>query len=121
MGIKHPLTKSFYYAFEGVKTAFRHEPNLRIHASIAIVTLVAAALLKFKLTEWILLAFTIYFVIVLELINTVLESVVNLVSPEVKPQAKIAKDVSAAVVLFSSFIAVIVGILLFGPKILALL
>ena len=64
---------------------------------------------------------TIFFVIMLELINTVLEALVDLVSPEVKDEAKVAKDVSAAAVLFAAFVSVIVGVLLFGPKLLVLL
>ncbi len=120
MGLHHSNKKSFSYAFSGIKTAFKNEPNLRIHLVIGLVAIVLALFLNFSLIEWILLVFTIYFVIVLELINTVLESVVDLVSPEIQPKAKIAKDVSAAVVLFAAATALIVGVLLFGPKIYAL-
>ncbi len=121
MGLHHSTNKSFFYAFSGIKTAFKNEPNLRIHLFIGFGAIILAIFLNFTLTEWILLVFTIYFVIVLELINTVLESVVDLVSPEIQPKAKIAKDVSAAVVLIAAGTAIIVGALLFVPKILSLL
>lgn len=121
MGQKHSTAKSFSYAFSGVKTALKREPNLRIHMTIAVIVLIAASLLKFDLIEWILLCLTIFFVIILELINTVMESLVNLISPEVRDEAKVAKDVSAAIVLFAAFVSVIIGILLFGPKILTFL
>ena len=121
MGLRHPTAKSFKYAFEGLKTAARREPNFRIHVSIATLVLFFAALLKLTLLEWVILAFTIFYVITLELLNTALEAYVNLVSPEVHPEAKIAKDVSAAMVLVAAFLSVIVGLILFVPKILALI
>jgi len=121
VGLRHTTIKSFSYAFCGVKTAIKREPNVRIHLFFAVVTLISAALLKFNIYEWILLTMTIFFVIMLELINTVLEALVDLVSPEVKDEAKVAKDVSAAAVLFAAFVSVIVGVLLFGPKLLVLL
>ena len=120
MGKKHPTAKSFSYAYQGVKTAIKNEPNLRIHIVFAITTLILASLLKFTIFEWILLMMTIFFVIMLELINTVLEALVDIVSPEFNDEAKVAKDVSAAAVLFAAIMSVMVGILLFGPKLLNL-
>jgi len=121
MGINHSKVKSFSFAFAGVKEAFKKEPNLRIHFSIAILALIFAFFLKFTVIEWVILFITIFFVLTLELINTSLESVVNLVSPEIKDEAKIAKDVSAAAVLFASIMSIVVGIALFVPKIMRLL
>lgn len=119
MGLNHSRAKSFSFAFVGLKEAFQKEPNLRTHTAMAILVLVAAALLRFNPVEWILLIIVIFFVLVFELLNTALESVINLVSPEIKSEAKIAKDVSAAAVLFASLLSVIVGIFLFGPKLVA--
>ena len=121
MGLKHSTSKSFSFAFQGIKTAFKNEPNLRIHTLITIVVLTIAYFFGFSAFEWLLLAFTIFFVITLELLNTVLEAIVNLVSPEVQPHAKIAKDVSAAMVLVAATMSVIVGLILFIPKILLLI
>lgn len=121
MGLEHPATKSFSYALEGMQAAFKREPNFRIHVIIATAALILAALLKFSIFEWLILAFTITFVIALELLNTVLEAVVNLVSPKISPEAKVAKDVSAAMVLIAALMAVIVGVVLFLPKIFNLL
>lgn len=118
MSREYSLTKSFKFAFEGIKAAFKEEPNLRIHFIFAFITLVAAFLLNFSAVEWLILAFTISLVLILELLNTALEALVNLVSPEVKPEAKIAKDVSAAAVFLSAALSVVVGIVLFLPKIL---
>lgn len=80
-----------------------------------------ALLMDFSTSEWLLLLFTISFVLIMELFNTALESIVNLVSPDVRPNAKIAKDVSAGAVLLSASVAVLVGIRLFLPKILLIL
>ncbi len=118
MGVKHSTTKSFGFALQGMKTAFSNEPNLRIHTFFAISALILGAFLGLSNIEWLLLTFTIFYVITLELLNTVLEAVVDLVSPEVKNKAKVAKDVSAACVLLAAFLAVIVGAVLFIPKML---
>ncbi len=117
MGLRHTTTKSFVYAFSGIRTALKNEPNIRIHLVLAILALILGIILKLSYLEWLLLMFTIFYVITLELLNTVLEQVVNLVSPEIQPAAKIAKDVSAAMVLVAAILSIIVGIILFLPKI----
>jgi len=114
---KYPITKSFRFAFSGLKSAVKREPNFRIHVFVAIITIVAAYFLNFTLSEWTILVFTIFLVMTFELLNTALEALVNLVSPELRPEAKIAKDVSAAVVLMAAFFSIIVGTFLFLPKI----
>ncbi len=120
MGLNHSKVKSISYAIEGIKEAFQKEPNLRTHSFIAILVIIFALFLGFNLVEWVLLIITIFLVLTLELLNTALEALVDLIAPEIKTEAKVAKDVSASVVLSVSILSVIVGILLFGPKILAL-
>lgn len=117
MGLKHPTSKSFTYAFEGIRTAFKNEPNLRIHTVAGACALLLGYLVKLPTIEWLILVFTIFYVITLELLNTVLEALINLVSPEIREQAKIAKDVSAACVFLGAILAIIVGAVLFLPKI----
>ena len=119
MGLKHSTTKSFSYAFQGIKTAYKNEPNLRIHTIAAILAVSFGALLGISAVEWLLLTFTIFYVITLELLNTVLENLVDLTSPEIRPYAKVAKDVSAACVLLAAIMSVIVGMVLFIPKIIS--
>jgi len=120
MGLRHSTTKSFTYAFAGLKTALKNEPNIKIHTFFAILAITFALFLKVSTVEWLLLTFTIFYVITLELLNTVLEALVNLVSPEIQPFAKVAKDVSAACVLMAAIMSVIVGLVIFLPKILNL-
>ncbi|MBN1168462.1 diacylglycerol kinase family protein [Candidatus Woesebacteria bacterium] len=115
---KHSTIKSFKYAFTGLKTAITREPNFRIHLTITTIVLIMAILLQLDFSEFALLAFTIFFVLILELLNTMLEALVNLVSPEIRPEAKVAKDVSAAMVLLAAMMSVIIGLFLFIPKFL---
>lgn len=118
---KHSVKRSFYFAFQGIKTAYINEPNLRIHTVAGTLATALGIFLGLSRLEWLILTFTIFWVISLELLNTVLENLVNLVSPEIQPYAKIAKDVGAACVLVAAFLSVIVGAVLFLPKILNLL
>lgn len=115
------VPQSFKYAGNGIKIAIKNEPNFRIHCTFAVMALFLALTMDFTTPEWLLLLFTISFVLIMELFNTALEAIVNLVSPEVRPNAKIAKDVSAGAVMLSAGVAVLVGIRLFLPKILLLL
>jgi diacylglycerol kinase len=117
MSKEYSTLKSFSFAFDGIASALKQEPNFRIHIILGLIVLVAAYFLKFTSIEWLILILTIFFVLVLELINTTLEQLVDLVSPEVQPKAKIAKDVSAAAVLLSAIFSIIVGAILFLPKI----
>lgn len=119
MGMKHSTVKSFGFAFQGMFTALKSEPNLRIHFFMATLAITIAVMVGISALEWLLLVFTIFYVITLELMNTVLESLVNLVSPDIRPEAKVAKDVSAAFVLLAAIFSLIVGGILFLPKILA--
>ena len=121
MSSKNKIIKSFSFAFSGIKEALKNEPNLKIHFFLALLAIVLAYLLKLPMIEWAILILTIGLVLTLELINTSLEAIVNLVSPEIKEGAKIAKDVAAASVLISAAVALLIGAFLFLPKILSLL
>ncbi len=113
---KHSLTKSFGFAFEGIKTAVLKGRNFRIQAIFGIFAIFLGLILKINSLEWISLILTISFVLILELINTAIEAAVDMVSPEINPKAKIAKDVSAAAVLIASVGSIIIGVLIFLPK-----
>lgn len=76
---------------------------------------------KLSVLEWLVLCFTIVFVLILELLNTAMEAIVDMVSPEIQEKAKVAKDVTAAAVLMGALYSLVVLIVLFLPKILALL
>jgi undecaprenol kinase len=120
MSRKDKLAKSFGHAFDGIKAAAKNEPNFQIHLIIATIVCIAGLAVGMSVVEWLILVFTIGFVLILELINTAVEAIVNLVSPDIHHQAKIAKDVSAAAVLIAAILAICVGTFLFIPKIYGL-
>jgi len=108
--------ESFRIAFAGLAHAISNQKNFQIQILIAVVVLLAAWLLNFSRLEWLILILTISFVLTTELINTVFEVVVDLaVKEQLLPDAKLAKDVSAAAVLLISFFSIIIGLLLFLP------
>ena len=118
---KHSLIKSFKFAFDGLKVAILKGRNFRIQLLCGVLASVVAYYLQFTRIEWAVLAISIASILILELINTSLESITNLVSPEIQEEAKIAKDVAAASVLLASIASILIGALVFLPKILNLL
>ncbi len=118
-GIKK-FINCFNYPIKGLKYAYRNEQNLAIDVGIAILVLVAGFIFKLDTTEWVVVVFTIGAVLSLELVNTAIEAVVDLVTEEYHPLAKVAKDTSAAAVFVIAIVAVIVGLIIFLPKIISL-
>lgn len=92
---KNPLNKSFGYAFEGIRTGIRKERNMKIHCLAVIAVTVAGTFLHIKPVEWCICLLLFGLILSLELVNTALEAVVDLVTKEKKPLAKIAKDTAA--------------------------
>lgn len=115
------LRNSFKYAFEGVHRELKEEQNLKIHILIMILVIIAGFILKLSPMEWIICIILFGFVIALELINTAIELTVDLAMPEIHPKAKAAKDIAAAAVLISATCSVIIGVIIFLPKIINLL
>jgi diacylglycerol kinase len=112
--------KSFGYAFNGLKIMIREESNARIHLFAAICTMIAGILFKVSLIEWIALVFATGFVISLEIVNSAIETIADFISPGKDDMIKKIKDLSAAGVLVSSLTALIVGLIVFLPKIVHL-
>ena len=107
---------SFRTAFSGLSHAVGSQKNFQIQIVIGVLVLIAAWWFGFSRTEWLILILTIAIVLAAELLNTVVEVVVDLaVREKLLPDAKIAKDVSAAAVLLISAFSVIVGMILFLP------
>ena len=95
------------------------QPNAWIHAIATVCAVALGAWLGLSSTEWAILALTVGFVWTSEFINTALEAMVDLTSPDIHPLAKVSKDVSAAAVLLSAIISVVVGLLVLGPPLWA--
>lgn len=113
--------KSFGYAFNGLKILICEEHNARIHLLAVICTVIAGILLSVSTMEWISLFFAMGFVITLEIVNSALENIADFISPGRHDMIKKIKDLSAAAVLVSAFTALIIGLVIFLPKILRLL
>ncbi len=103
--------RSFAYAIQGIKTLITGEHNTWIHLAATIVVIVAAFLFHVSKLSWFMLTLAIAMVWITEAINTAIEYLVDLTSPEYHPLAKKAKDVAAAAVLFAAIFAVVIGIL----------
>lgn len=106
--------KSFIYAFNGILSAIRSQRNLRVHIVAVIYVTAFSAFYNLSETQYLILVLIFLTVIALELVNTALESVVDLCSPEYNKLAKISKDCAAGAVLIAAIGAVIVGIILFA-------
>lgn len=112
---------SFEFAATGIVTAFREERNMKKHLAAALLVMVAGLIFQVSLIEWLFLVTSIFAVIILEVINSAIENVVDMVcGPTFSTYAKNAKDMAAGAVLLMSICAAIVGLLIFVPKFLAL-
>lgn len=111
--------KSFQYAFEGCWHVFRSQPNAWIHSGIMAIVIGLAYWLRLPARDWAVLVLTFTVVWMAEFANTALEAIVDLSSPEIHPLAKVAKDVSAGMVLVGAVGAVLVGLLILGPPLVA--
>ena len=112
---KDPLYKSFGYAFEGIGTCIKKERNMKIHCAAAVLVVIAGVILKISLLEWCICLTLFGIIMALELVNTAVEAVVDLVTEERKPLAKIA-NTAAGAVLIAAIMAAIAGIIIFLPK-----
>ena len=113
--------KSFKFAFQGLWTLVRTQPNAQIHLAAIVVTSTTGIFLGCSPAEWAILALTFGLVLAAEAFNTALEFLTDLVSPDYHVLAGKTKDVAAAGVFISAMAAVLVAIFIFLPKIQALL
>ena len=112
------LINSFKYAIEGFISSFKTERNMKIHILAMALVIILGLYMKLSIIEWCFIILAIVLVIGAELFNTAIETIVDMVSPEKNPKAKLAKDISAAAVLAFSIGAAVVGIIIFIPKIM---
>lgn len=115
-----PLLKTLSYGFNGILYTLKHERNMVIHFLVMILVIIAGIVFKITFVEWGVCFVLFALVLSLELMNTALENVVDLVTEEKKAKAKVAKDAAAGAVLVSAIFAVIIGISIFLPRLLEL-
>jgi len=116
-GKPNHFLKSLSYALEGIKTAVKAERNMRIHLVCSVIIIGCSYYFSITRLEWLFILVAIGGMLALELINTAIERLVDLVIDEYHPLAKQAKDVAAGAVLLYAILSVIVGIIIFYPYI----
>jgi len=113
---RRSLGGSFRAAFAGLANLGGTQRNMAIHIALAVLAVVLGAVLRLARWEWAVLVLTVAVVLVAEGLNTALEALVDLASPEKRPLARRAKDVAAAAVLLAAFFALVIGAILFIPR-----
>lgn len=121
MKTNQSLLKSLGNAFAGIGYFFTHERNGQIHLAVTLVVITAGLAFKIATAEWLLILLCIALVIGLEMFNSAIEKLCDMVQPNQHPTIKIIKDVSAAAVLWATIISVIIGLIIFLPKAIQLL
>jgi len=114
------LKKSFHYAHRGLRRVIKEEQNFALELSIAIVIIILAILSKFKAVEWAVLVLTISLVLLTEIFNSAVERVSDLLKPRLDIYVKEIKDIMAGAVFLAASTAVVVGVFLFGPRVIKL-
>lgn len=110
--------KGFYFAFNGIKYSFKTQLNFRIHALLALLAIVLGFVFQLSIQEWLWVILAILLVLIFELINTAIETLVDLIAPDYNVKAGLIKDISAGSVLLSAILALIIGLIIFLPKII---
>lgn len=111
------IANSFKYAIRGIITSLKEERNLKVHILIMILVIIAGIIYKISNLEWLICTILFGLVISAELFNTAIETTVDIAMPEINEKAKIAKDISAGAVLILAITSIIVGLIIFIPKI----
>jgi diacylglycerol kinase len=115
------FVNSWKYSFAGLKYAYTQEQSLTIHAILTVIVVVSGIYFEISSLQWALVLFTMALIIVTELLNTAIEAVVDMVTEEYHPLAKVAKDCASAAVFFVSAMATGMWLYVFLPKIMDLI
>lgn len=115
------VLRSFRYAGRGIIDLFRYENNAKVHLAVAIFVVVMGVWLGLSVTEWALISTQIGLVLAAEGFNTALEKLCDRVTTEQDPLIRAAKDLASGAVMILCIVAVLVGLLIFGPRLYAFL
>ncbi|HJT74360.1 MAG TPA: diacylglycerol kinase family protein [Chitinophaga sp.] len=110
--------RSFMFAFQGVAAFLRSEPHARIHAVVTVLVIVAGWYFRISVNQWIAVLIVTGMVWITEMLNTVIEKIMDHLSPEYHPQVKWIKDVAAGAVLVAAIVAAVTGFVIFVPMLL---
>ena len=110
--------KSFVYSFQGIAYAFTTQLSFRVHCLATLLVICLGIYTNLTAQEWLWITAAIAIVVILELVNTSIEILVDLVSPGQNPKAGAIKDVASAAVLVGGLMALIIGLIIFVPKLI---
>ncbi|CAM3811184.1 diacylglycerol kinase family protein [Mesobacillus zeae] len=113
----HSLHVTFGFALSGIVSAVRNERNMKIHLFISVMVVVLGAVLTLTRLEWLFILLAIGGMLAAEMMNTAVERTVDLCTKEIHPLAKQAKDIAAGAVLIYAIMCVMIGLIIFIPKI----
>lgn len=111
----------FQHALAGLRAVFKSEWNFRFHVISMMLVFIAGLLFELSQLEWALIILVIGMVLLTELLNTAIEKMIDYLRPEIHPKARFIKDAAAGAVLVSSIVAVLIGLIIFLPKLLSIL
>ncbi len=111
------LKGRFYYAFQGLMYALKKDRSIQLQFVLACIAILCACIFECNLQEWLWILLSIALVISHEIFNSSIELVVDYISLERNEQAKRIKDLAAAAVFFTSLFALVVGLVIFLPKV----
>ena len=117
----YKLIRSFKYAFQGLRSGFRTQLNFRVQCGLAVVAIAGGLVLNITKNEWLWISLSVALVLFAELMNTALEAMVDLVSPQYNELAGRIKDIAAAAVTILAANALITAAIIFVPLIIHLL
>jgi len=110
------LLQSFNYAFQGLVAAVRHQRNMRIHLILGFLVLIVSVFLNLSRLQLVVIFVAVAFVFITEMINSAIESVVDLITDKIDPRAKAAKDFAAGAVLIAAINALVVAYLVLADR-----
>jgi len=114
------LVKSFSFAWQGLKYCFLTQQNFRIHLIALLMVIMLGGILKINHIEWLIIIGCAMLVLSMELLNTAIEKVCDLITKDIHPVIKVIKDIAAASVLIAAIGSFLSGLIIFLPKILVL-
>ena len=112
---------SFVFAAKGIKSVFSSETNMKVHAAISVFVILMGFVFEISTVEWLACILCIGLVFTVEIFNTSIETLVDLISPQKNMLAGKTKDIAAGAVLVAAIMSVVVGIIIFLPKLLNLI
>ena len=115
------FVKSFKYSLDGLIYAYKYEQSMLIHVIATILVIIVNIVLQISPTEWLITFLAIGMVLAAELINTAIEAVVDLVTLEIHPLAKIAKDCGSAATFVLALMAAVIGFVIYVPHIVEMI